>query len=137
MIDGSKELGPNAVLALKRDGYFRSSFSFSDSIEIMSYPGLIRFISRNFIFSINEFSSSIFKSSFISKAKKMVPDLNSKMLEKGQAGVRAQAVSAQGELLMDFDILKKRNQIHILNAPSPGATSSLAIADYVIENYLN
>ena len=136
MIDGSKEVGPNAVLALKRDGYSRSSFSLTDSLEIISYPGLIKFISRNFVFSINEFSSSLFKSSFISKAKKIIPDLGSKMLVKGQAGVRAQAVSDQGNLLMDFDVVRRRNQIHILNAPSPGATSSLAIANYIINKYV-
>ena len=136
MIDGSKEVGPNAVLALKRDGYSNTSFSFNDAVNSLSYPGLLRFISKNFAFSMNEFKSSFLKSSFIAKAQKMIPDVNSKMLERGPAGVRAQAVSIHGDLLMDFNIEKKGNQIHILNAPSPGATSALAIASHIIDNYI-
>lgn len=137
MINGTREVGPNAVLAFQKDGYSRSSFSFYDTIDFLSYPGLVRFIYRNFKFSFNEFRSSFFISSFVKKAQKLIPDINSKMLETGPTGIRAQAISSKGELLMDFNILKKRNQIHILNAPSPGATSSLAIASYVIDNYIN
>lgn len=136
MIDGSKEVGPNAVLALKRDGYSNTSFSLNDTLNSLSYPGLLRFISKNFMFSINEFKSSFFKSSFIAKAQKMIPDVNSKMLERGPAGIRAQAVSINGDLLMDFNIEKTGNQIHVLNAPSPGATSALAIASHIIDNYV-
>ena len=136
MIDGSKEVGPNAVLALKRDGYYNTSFSFTEALDSLSYPGLLRFISKNFAFSINEFKSSFFKSSFIAKAQKMIPDVSSNMLERGPAGIRAQAVSINGDLLMDFNIKKIGNQIHVLNAPSPGATSALAIASHVIENYV-
>lgn len=137
MIDGSKEVGPNAVLALKRDGYFRTSFSMSDAIDSFTYPGLIQFISKNFGFSINEFKSSLLKSSFISKAQKMIPEIKSNMLERGPAGVRAQAISKSGNLLMDFEVVKKGNQIHVLNSPSPGATSALAIASHLIKNYLD
>lgn len=136
MIDGSKEVGPNAVLALKRDGYFRTSLSLSDTIDSLTYPGLIRFISKNFSFSINELKSSILKSSFISKAQKMIPEIQSNMLVRGPSGVRAQAVSKSGNLLMDFEVVKKGNQIHVLNAPSPGATSALAIATHIIDKYL-
>ena len=80
MIDGSREVGPNAVLALKRDGYNRNSFSFNDSLESLTYPGLIRFVSKNLKFSINEFKSSLFLKNFISKAKKMIPDIDDSML---------------------------------------------------------
>jgi len=66
----------------------------------------------------------------------MIPDVEKHMLEKGPAGVRAQAVSEKGELIMDFSIEKTKRQIHVLNAPSPGATASLAIAEYVIDKYL-
>ena len=66
----------------------------------------------------------------------MIPDLNGSMLERGSAGVRAQAISPKGDLLMDFNIIKEGRQIHILNAPSPGATASFAIATNVIENFL-
>ena len=136
MIDGSKEVGPNAVLALKREGYDRNSFSFRDAIESVTYPGLLKFVSKNFNFSINEFKSSLFMRDFVIKAQKMIPDINESMLERGPSGIRAQAISPDGELQMDFNIERHGRQIHILNAPSPGATASLAIATYIIENYL-
>ena len=136
MIDGSKEVGPNAVLALKREGYDRNSFSFRDTIESVTYPGLLKFVSKNFNFSINEFKSSLFMRDFVIKAQKMIPDINESMLERGPSGIRAQAISPDGELQMDFNIERHGRQIHILNAPSPGATASLAIATYIIENYL-
>ena len=137
MIDGSREVGPNAVLALKRDGYHRDSFSFKDAIESITYPGLLRFISKNFLFSMNEFKSSLFLKDFIAKAQKMIPDVDPSMLERGPAGVRAQAVLPKGELQMDFNIVRKGRQVHVLNAPSPGATASLAIASHIINNYLS
>ena len=136
MIDGSREVGPNAVLALKREGYSKSSFSLKDSYESLTYPGLLRFVGNNFSFSVNEFKSSLFMKDFISKAQKMIPDVDASMLETGPSGVRAQAISKEGKLQMDFNIIRKGRQIHILNAPSPGATASLAIASHVIKNYL-
>lgn len=136
MIDGSREVGPNAVLALKREGYLKTSFSFMDSLESITYPGLLRFIGKNIRFSINEFKSSLFMKDFIAKAQKMIPDVDASMLETGPAGVRAQAISQEGKLQMDFNIIREGRQIHVLNAPSPGATASLAIASHIIENYL-
>ena len=137
MIDGSREVGPNAVLALKREGYSKSSFSLKDSYESLTYPGLLRFVGKNFSFSVNEFKSSLFMKDFIAKAQKMIPDIDASMLKTGPAGVRAQAISKEGELQMDFNIIRSGRQIHVLNAPSPGATASLAIASHIIENYLD
>ena len=136
MIDGSREVGPNAVLALKRDGYHRNSFSLKDTFDSLTYPGLLRFILQNFRFSVNEFKSSLFMKDFIAKAQKMIPDVDASMLERGPSGVRAQAISPEGTLQMDFNIIRKGRQVHVLNAPSPGATASLAIASHIIENYL-
>ena len=85
---------------------------------------------------MGEFTSSLSKKAFINKAKRMMPEIESVMLKKGGAGVRAQAMNPKGELLMDFKIEKNNNQIHVLNAPSPGATASLAIANYIITNYI-
>ena len=136
MIDGSREVGPNAVLALKRDGYQRNSFSLKDTLDSITYPGLLRFIAKNFRFSVNEFKSSLFMKDFIAKAQKIIPEVNASMLERGPAGVRAQAISPEGILQMDFNIICKGRQVHVLNAPSPGATASLAIASHIIENYL-
>jgi L-2-hydroxyglutarate oxidase len=137
MIDGSREVGPNAVLALKREGYSKTSFSFKDSYESLTYPGLLRFIGNNLSFSINEFKSSLFMKDFIAKAQKMIPDIDASMLETGPSGVRAQAISPEGKLQMDFNIIREGRQIHVLNAPSPGATASLSIASHIIENYLD
>jgi len=137
MVDGSREVGPNAVLALKREGYSKSSFSLEDSYESLTYPGLLRFVGNNFSFSVNEFKSSLFMNDFIAKAQKMIPDVDASMLETGPAGVRAQAISKEGKLQMDFNIIRRGRQIHVLNAPSPGATASLAIASHIIENYLD
>ena len=136
MIDGSREVGPNAVLALKREGYKRNSFVLKEACESLSYPGLLQFVAKNFQFSINEFKSSLFMKDFIAKAQKMIPDVDETMLERGPAGVRAQAISSEGVLQMDFNIIREGRQIHVLNAPSPGATASLAIASHIIENYL-
>ena len=135
MIDGSREVGPNAVLALKREGYSKSSFSLKDSYDSLTYPGLLRFVRNNFSFSVNEFKSSLFIKDFIAKAQKMIPDVDASMLETGPSGVRAQAISREGKLQMDFNIIRAGRQIHVLNAPSPGATASLAIASHIIENY--
>lgn len=137
MIDGSREVGPNAVLALKREGYNRFSFALKDAWDSVTYRGLHRFVGKNFRFSLNEFKTSLFLKDFIAKAQKMMPDVNASMLERGPAGVRAQAISPEGELQMDFNIVRKERQIHVLNAPSPGATASLAIASHIIDNYIS
>jgi L-2-hydroxyglutarate oxidase len=136
MISGEREVGPNAVLAFKREGYSNKDFNLKDTIESLTYVGFLNFLRKNFGFAMGEFASSLLMSSFIAKAKIMIPEVEASMLVKGTAGVRAQAMSAEGKLLMDFNIEREGNQIHVLNAPSPGATSSLAIASYIIDNYL-
>lgn len=136
MINGSKELGPNAVFALKREGYTNRDFSLSEVSDSIFYSGFHKFVLKNFGFAMGEFMSSFSAKSFINKAKKLIPDVELNMIEKGVAGVRAQAMDFEGELVMDFRIEKEGRQVHVLNAPSPGATSSLAIADYVIEHYI-
>jgi L-2-hydroxyglutarate oxidase len=78
----------------------------------------------------------LFTALFLKKAKKLIPDINASMFVKGTAGVRAQAMDASGKLLMDFNIIREKNQVHVLNAPSPGATASLAIADHILNEYL-
>ena len=136
MINGDREVGPNAVLAFKREGYNNSDISISDMIDYLSYPGFLNFIRKNFLFCINEFSTSFLKSSFLKKSQVLIPEIRSKDINKGSAGVRAQGIDTKGNLMMDFDVIKSNNQIHVLNAPSPAATSSLAIADYIIDNYI-
>ena len=137
MINGDREVGPNAVLAFKREGYKNSDISIKDMIDYLSYPGFLNFVRKNFIFCINEFSTSILKSSFLKKAQFLIPEITSNDIISGPAGVRAQGIDLKGNLMMDFDVIKTNNQVHILNAQSPAATCSLAIADYIIENYIN
>ena len=137
MINGDREVGPNAVLAFKREGYKNSDISIKDMIDYLSYPGFLNFVRKNFLFCINEFSTSILKSSFLKKAQVLIPEITSNDIISGPAGVRAQGIDPKGNLMMDFDVIKTNNQVHILNAQSPAATCSLAIADYIIDNYIN
>ena len=136
MINGDREVGPNAVLSLKREGYSNTDISIFEMYDYITYPGFLKFIGKNFLFCMNEFSTSLLKSSFLNKAKILIPELRSEDIYSGPAGVRAQAIKYNGELHMDFEVIRKNNQIHLLNAPSPAATASLSIADYVIENYI-
>lgn len=137
MTDGRREVGPNAVLALKREGYKITDISLRDMLDTITYKGFRNFILNNFSFATGEFISSLSNHAFVSKAKKLVPDIEEYMFEKkGTAGVRAQAISPQGDLIMDFNIIREQNQIHVLNAPSPGATASLSIAKYIVKNYI-
>lgn len=136
LINGEREVGPNAVFALKREGYKNSDISLKDTFDSLTYMGFLNFITKNFAFSMNEFGSSLFTSLFLQKAKKLIPDINAEMFKKGTAGVRAQAMDPSGKLMMDFHIAREGNQIHVLNAPSPGATASLSIADHILNEYL-
>lgn len=135
LIHGGREVGPNAVLALRREGYTTWDLSIPELWDTLAYKGFWRFLGKNFSFASNEFQSSLRMEAFIAKAKQMIPDIEKNMFIKGTAGVRAQALSPAGELMMDFNVQRIGNQIHVLNAPSPGATASLAIADYILDNY--
>jgi L-2-hydroxyglutarate oxidase len=135
MVSGEREVGPNAVLAFKREGYSYSDINLKDTLESLTYVGFLNFLRNNFSFALGEFASSLSMASFIAKAKVMIPEVEANMLVKGSAGVRAQAMDPAGKLLMDFNVEREGNQVHVLNAPSPGATSSLAIASYIIDNY--
>tara|TARA_A100001015_G_scaffold265549_1_gene314025 strand:+ start:50 stop:1228 length:1179 start_codon:yes stop_codon:yes gene_type:complete len=136
MINGDREVGPNAVLAFKREGYSNSDISIYDMMDYLGYSGFLKFIGKNFSFCVNEFSTSILKSSFLKKTQNLIPEISSKDIKTGPAGVRAQGINSRGNLMMDFEIKTHNNQIHVINAPSPAATSALSIADHIIKNYL-
>ena len=136
MINDDREVGPNAVLAFKREGYSNSDISISDMIDYLGYSGFLKFIGKNFSFCVNEFSTSILKSSFLKKTQNLIPEIRSKDIKTGPAGVRAQGINSSGNLMMDFEVKTYKNQIHVINAPSPAATSALSIADHIIEKYL-
>ena len=136
MINDDREVGPNAVLAFKREGYKNSDISINDMIDYLGYSGFLKFIGKNFTFCLNEFSTSILKSSFLKKTQKLIPEIRSKDIKSGPAGVRAQGIDSSGNLMMDFEVRTHNNQIHVINAPSPAATSALSIADHIIKDYI-
>ena len=136
MINDDREVGPNAVLAFKREGYKNSDISINDMIDYLGYSGFLKFIGKNLTFCLNEFSTSILKSSFLKKTQKLIPEIRSKDIKSGPTGVRAQGIDSSGNLMMDFEIKTHNNQIHVINAPSPAATSALSIADHIINNYI-
>lgn len=136
MMSGAREAGPNAVFAFKREGYTNSQLSIEDTLDAVTYKGFLAFLSKNLGFVVNELKSSLFETEFLKKLKKLVPEIQEKDLVQGTAGVRAQAMDSTGKLLMDFNVIREGRQIHVLNAPSPGATASLAIADYIINKYI-
>ena len=133
MINGNIEAGPNAVLALAREGYNWRTINFEELYESLSYIGLRKFILKYPLITANEFIRSLSKTIFINSLQKMIPDIRSHMLVPGIAGVRAQLMNIKGDLEQDFDIRINGNIVSILNAPSPAATSSLSISEYIVD----
>jgi len=127
LIDGRREAGPNAVLAFKREGYTRWSFSMKDMLETLMFPGFWMMGVRHWRMGVAEFRRSFFKSAFVASVRRLVPDLEGGDFVRGGAGVRAQALDRAGNLLDDFRIEEGERMIHVLNAPSPAATASLSI----------
>lgn len=127
MIHGGVEAGPNAVLAFKRYGYNRSSFNLGDALEIFTYPGFHTLAAKYWKMGAGEFYRSFSKSAFVTALQRLLPELRMEDVTPAGAGVRAQALDAQGKLLDDFAIVETDKMIHVLNAPSPAATSSLSI----------
>lgn len=137
MINGRVEAGPNAVFAWAREGYTRSTFSLVDTFESLTYPGFWRLAARYWKPGMDEVRRSCSKKLFHKSLTKMVPEIEIDDLLPGGAGVRAQALQKDGALLDDFLILPHGRSIHVLNAPSPAATSSLAIADHIVQESLS
>jgi L-2-hydroxyglutarate oxidase len=132
-IDGSVHAGPNAVLAFAREGYSWSKISPRDLFGTLTYPGFLRFASGNIPTGVQEIIRSFSQRRFARDLARLVPDIATSDIVPAGAGVRAQAFSRDGRLVDDFVIEQNRNQIHILNAPSPAATSSLEIAEYIAQ----
>ena len=126
-IDGAVEAGPNAVLALRREGYSRLSFSLRDTLETLGYGGFWCLAGRFWRTGLQEYRRSFSKGIFVRDLQRLVPDLRRGDLLGGGAGVRAQAVDPAGKLLDDFHIVEGEGMIHVLNAPSPAATASISI----------
>jgi len=130
-IGGGVEAGPNAVLALAREGYRRTSFDARDAWDTLAWPGFWRMARRHWRSGMDEQWRSLSKRAFAHACAALVPELRPEDLRPGGAGVRAQAVKRDGSLVDDFVIAEDRRMVHVLNAPSPAATASLAIGEEI------
>ena len=130
-LDGTVEAGPNAVLALKREGYRWRDISVRDTAESLTWPGFLRLARDNWQTGLGEIWRSANKTAFVKSLQRLMPNLESAQLVRGGAGVRAQALRRDGSLADDFEIAHQDRLIHILNAPSPGATASLLIGEEI------
>jgi L-2-hydroxyglutarate oxidase len=130
-IGGGVEAGPNAVLALAREGYSRTSFDVRDAWGIAAWSGFWRMASKHWRAGFAEQARSLSRRAFARACAELVPEVRSEDLTQGGAGVRAQAVARSGALVDDFAIVEAERMVHVLNAPSPAATASLAIGDEI------
>ena len=136
MIDGGVEAGPNAVLAFKKEGYKKSDISIKDLVRIFGWKGFRKVAYKYYKIGTGEFYRSFSKKAFVKALQKLLPEIKSEDLETGGSGVRAQAVDRSGKLIDDFVIEKNNRIVNVLNAPSPAATSSLAIGEKIAEEIL-
>jgi L-2-hydroxyglutarate oxidase LhgO len=132
-IGGGVEAGPNAVLALAREGYSKRSFEMTDVMEYAAFAGFWRMASRHWRTSIDEYRRSWSKAEFTRSLQRLVPELQAEDLVEGGAGVRAQALGRDGKLIDDFHIVYGEGMVHVANVPSPAATASLAIAGHIVD----
>ena len=135
-VNGRIEAGPNAVLAFAREGYTWSKINLSQTLETITYKGMVKLGKKYIKTGLYEMYRSLNKSAFVKEINRLIPDITSEDLIKKQAGVRAQAVSENGELLDDFLFDEGNRSLHVLNAPSPAATASLAIGEYISSKVL-
>ena len=133
MARGGVEAGPNAVFAYAREGYRHTDINLSDLWRTISFKGFWAITGKYWQTGFGELYRSLSKSAFVRALQKLLPEIRESDLVPGGAGVRAQAVSASGALVDDFVIKQSRKAIHVLNAPSPGATASLAIGQQICE----
>ncbi|GAB2698063.1 L-2-hydroxyglutarate oxidase [Nocardia thraciensis] len=131
-IDGALTVGPNAVLGLSREGYRKGSIALRDAREVLGYRGFHRVAAANVRTGLRELRNSLFRRGYLAQCRKYCPDLTIDDLLPREAGIRAQAVLPDGTLAHDFLIERTPRSVHVLNAPSPAATSALPIADHIV-----
>jgi L-2-hydroxyglutarate oxidase LhgO len=132
MIQGGIEAGPNAVLATKREGYSKLDFSLRDVADYATFSGFYKFLARYPKAAVSELLNSLSKGVFLSNLRRLVPGIQMDDLSnEGGSGVRAQALDYEGKPVLDFLFEEAPGQLHVLNAPSPGATASLAIGEHL------
>jgi len=133
MTNGDIECGPNAVFSFKREGYGKTDFDLRDTIDALTYAGTWKLFLNNVSFGINEYRRAFSKRLFLQTLQRIIPSLTMEDIKPGRAGVRAMLLSQDGDTRDDFRIEKQGNSIHVLNAPSPAATASLAIGAQVAD----
>jgi len=131
LIHGGIEAGPNAVLALAREGYRKTDVKLADVWDALTFSGLWRFLGKHKRMSWDELRRSFSRRLFCESLQKLVPEVRAADLGPGGAGVRAQAMSPDGNLVQDFCLLNRPRALHVLNAPSPGATAALVIGEEI------
>jgi len=132
MIDGTVTVGPNAVLALKREGYKKTDFSLADMFEMFTSLGVLKVLKANLKPGLIEMRNSLFKGGYLQQVQKYCPSINKDDLTPYPAGVRAQAVSNSGKLIDDFLFVNTNRSVNVCNAPSPAATSAIPIGAYIV-----
>lgn len=133
MINGSIDVGPNAVLSLKREGYKKTDINLADLMEVISYKGFWKLASKYIKEGVDEMVRSASKELFMKNVQKLMPDIQKEDIVPGPAGVRAQALKDDGSLVDDFFIVPSKRSIHVLNAPSPAATASIEIGKEIVK----
>lgn len=133
MTNGEIECGPNAVFTFKREGYGKTDFDLKDTLDALSYGGTWKLFGKHWRFGLDEYKRAFSKKLFLNRLQGLIPSLTMDDIRPGRAGVRAMALGPDGEMIEDFKIEYKDNSIHVLNAPSPAATASLAIGEDIAE----
>jgi (S)-2-hydroxyglutarate dehydrogenase len=133
MIHGGVEAGPNAVLAFKREGYGWEDVSAKDTLKMLVYPGFWRMVATYWNTGLGEMYRSLSQEAFVKALQKLVPELRLQDVRRAGSGVRAQAVAPDGALVDDFRIIEGERMVHVVNAPSPGATASISIGKAIAE----
>ncbi|WP_323710858.1 L-2-hydroxyglutarate oxidase [Mammaliicoccus lentus] len=135
MIDGGVDVGPNAVLGLRKEAYKKIGLNKSETLEILKFPGLYKMGIKNIKEAFGEYYRSFNKRAFVNNAQKLIPSLRKEDIEPIEAGVRAQAMLSDGTLLDDFVFEKGKHSLHVLNAPSPAATCSIEIGKAISKEF--
>lgn len=133
MTDGEIECGPNAVFTFKREGYGKTDFSLKDTADALSYKGTWKLFFNNMKFGIDEYRRAFSKRLFLKTLQRIIPSLTMEDIHPGRAGVRALLLAEDGDTRDDFRFEYYKNSIHVLNAPSPAATASLAIGGQIVD----
>jgi L-2-hydroxyglutarate oxidase len=136
MIRGGIEAGPNAVLACSREGYRKTDFNAADLYDALSYGGFWRFLRKYPSMAFFEVRRSLSRPLFCRSLQRLIPEIQLSDLDTGGSGVRAQAISPEGDIVHDFLFIQKPNALHVINAPSPAATASLAIGAEIVGRIL-